>query len=159
MWCFVQIVDWDIDLMKNVFVLEERAHLVSELRWQFEGRSDWNITGFSSEQALFQQTLQEDPGSVLVILDFSTGKTVCLQFLQRHQTARARFPVMIFSPDPLENLEWALRELGVFHIQSGELEPDRLAKICCWYLEPDPQKRQTYLSKTRVTMSHPEETN
>ena len=145
--------------MKNVFVLEERAHLVSELRWQFEGQSGWNITGFSSEQALFQQALQEDSGSVLVILDFSAGKTVCLQFLQRHQTARSRFPVMIFSPDPLDNLEWALRELGVFHIQSGQLEPDRLAKICFWYLEPDPEKRQTVLPETGVTLSHAKETN
>ncbi|QDT29603.1 hypothetical protein [Gimesia panareensis] len=143
--------------MKNVFVLEERTHIVSELRWQFEGQTEWSITGFSSEQALFQQATQENSDSLLAILDFSAGKTVCLQFLQRYQGAHSRFPVMVFSPDPLQNLEWALRELGVFHIQSGELEPERIAKICRWQLVPDPQKRQTHLLTTCFTTPHPEE--
>lgn len=134
--------------MKNVFVLEERTQIVSELRWQFAGQADWNIRGFSAENELFQQSLQENPQSLLVILDFSAGKTVCLQFLQRYQGAHAVFPIMIFSRDPLQNLEWALRELGIFHVQTGELEPERIAKICRWQLEPDPQKRQTHLHVT-----------
>lgn len=143
MWDYVHCPGRGEIRMKNVFVLEERTHLVSELRWQFADEEDWSISGFSSEQTLFQQALRESPQALLVILDFSAGKTVCLQFLQRYQGAHAGFPVMVFSREPLQNLEWALRELGVFHTQTGELEPERIAKICRWQLEPDPQKRQT----------------
>ncbi|MCA9006004.1 MAG: hypothetical protein KDA70_12100 [Planctomycetaceae bacterium] len=116
--------------MRKVFVLEERAHIVSELQWQFEGEVDWQIRGFSAELNLFQHVLRENSEEFLVILDLSVGKQVCLQFLQRFMGSRGSFPVIIFSEDPKLNLEWALRELGVFHLQLGSLEPERIAKIC-----------------------------
>ncbi|WP_417384727.1 hypothetical protein [Gimesia sp.] len=119
--------------MRRVFVLEERAHIVSELQWQFEGEVDWQIRGFSAELDLFQHVLRENSEEFLVILDLSVGKQVCLQFLQRFMGSRGSFPVIIFSEDPKLNLEWALRELGVLHLQLGSLEPERIAKICRWH--------------------------
>ncbi|MEQ8638333.1 hypothetical protein [Gimesia maris] len=121
--------------MKKVFVLEERAHIVSELQWQFEGEIDCQIRGFSAELDLFQLVLRENSEEFLVILDLSVGKQICLQFLQRFMGSRGSFPVIIFSEDPKLNLEWALRELGVFHLQLGSLEPERIAKICRWHFD------------------------
>lgn len=121
--------------MRKVFVLEERAHIVSELQWQFEGEIDWQIRGFSAELDLFQLVLRENSEEFLVILDLSVGKQVCLQFLQRFMGSRGSFPVIVFSEDPKLNLEWALRELGVFHLQLGSLEPERIAKICRWHFD------------------------
>ncbi|QDT93392.1 hypothetical protein [Gimesia algae] len=121
--------------MKKVFVLEERAHIVSELQWQFEGEVDWQVRGFSAELDLFQVVLRENSEEFLVILDLSVGKQVCLQFLQRFMGSRGSFPVIIFSEEPKLNLEWALREMGVFHLQLGSLEPERIAKICRWHFD------------------------
>lgn len=120
--------------MRKVFVLEERTHVSSELQWQFEEESDWSIRGFSSEFNLFQQCLQENQADLIVVINLSISKQICLQFLQRCLSARVSFPVIIFSEEPLQNLEWALRELGVFHLQIGSLEPERIAKICRWHL-------------------------
>lgn len=131
--------------MNNVFVLEERTHIVSQLRWQFAGLTDWNICGFSSELELFQQAQLQNSYELLVILDFSTGKAVCLQLLQRCLGANVIFPIMLYSSDQLKNLEWALRELGVCHIQCGEFDPQRVARICRWQLESKPHKRNTRL--------------
>lgn len=123
--------------MKKVFVLEERAHIVSELQWQFEKEADWNIRGFSAEFSLFQHCLRENAEEIVVILDLGIGKQVCLQFLQRCLGPKMAFPVIIFSEEPLFNLEWALRELGVFHLQIGSLKPERIAKICRWHLRAE----------------------
>lgn len=120
--------------MRKVFVLEERTHIVSELQWQFEKEADWNIHGFSAEFNLFQHCLRENAEELVVILDLGIGKQVCLQFLQRCLGPKISFPVIIFSEEPLFNLEWALRELGVFHLQIDRLEPERIAKICRWHL-------------------------
>lgn len=121
--------------MRKVFVLEERTHIVSELQWQFEGEADWQIHQFSAENSLFQQALRESAEELVVIIDVGIGKQVCLQFLQRCLGANVSFPVMVFSEAPLFNLEWALRELGVFHLQTGRLEPERIAKICRWHFD------------------------
>jgi hypothetical protein len=120
--------------MRKVFVLEEQTHIVSELQWQFEKEADWTIRGFSAEFNLFQHCLQENAEELVVIIDLSIGKQVCLQFLQRCLGPKISFPVIIFSEEPLFNLEWALRELGVSHLQTGRLEPERIAKICRWHL-------------------------
>ncbi len=119
--------------MRRVFVLEERTHIVSELQWQFENETDWNIRGFSSEVNLFQHCLRANAEELIVMIDLSIGKQVCLQFLQRCQDPKSSFPLIVFSEEPLLNLEWALRELGVIHLQVGRLEPERIAKICRWY--------------------------
>ncbi|MFK7777552.1 MAG: hypothetical protein QM501_05465 [Gimesia sp.] len=119
--------------MRKVFVLEERTHIVSELQWQFEQETDWNIRGFSSEYHLFQHCLRADSKELVVMIDLSIGKQVCLQFLQRYQNPKSSFPVIVYSEHPLLNLEWALRELGVIHLQVGSLKPERIAKICRWY--------------------------
>lgn len=121
--------------MRNVFVLEERAHIVSELQWQFEGETDWLIRGFTAESTLFQHARRETAEELVVIIDVGIGNAICLQFLQRCLRAHVSFPVMIFSEAPLFNLEWALRELGVFHLQTGCLEPERIAKICRWHFD------------------------
>lgn len=129
--------------MRKVFVLEERTHIVSELQWQFEGEADWQIRGFSTESTLFQQSLREIPETLVVIIDVGIGKQICLQFLQRCVGVNVSFPVMIFSEEPLFNLEWALRELGVFHLQTGRLEPERIAQICRWHFGSTSCRQQT----------------
>lgn len=129
-WPYVHF-EWGY--MRKVFVLEERTHISSELQWQFEGETDWGIRGFSSEFNLFQQCLLENQAELIVVINLSIGKQVCLQFLQRCLGSKVSFPMLIFSEDPLFNLEWALRELGVFHLQIGRLEPERIAKICRWH--------------------------
>ncbi|WP_339731369.1 hypothetical protein [uncultured Gimesia sp.] len=120
--------------MRKVFVLEERTHIVSELQWQFEGEADWQIRSFSTESILFQHALRETAEELIVIIDLGIGKPVSLQFLQRCLGANVSFSVMVFSEEPLFNLEWALRELGVFHLQIGCFEPERIARICRWHL-------------------------
>lgn len=137
--------------MYKVFVLEERTHIVSELQWQFEGESDWQICKFTAESTLFRKILEEGPAELVVIIDMAIGKAVCLQFLQRCLKAHVAFPVVVFSQEPLFNLEWALRELGVFHIQTGRFEPDRLAKICRWNLEGDLSREGSRQRKTGST--------
>ena len=137
--------------MYKVFVLEERTHIVSELQWQFEGESDWQICKFTAESTLFRQILQETTDELVIIVDMAIGKAVCLQFLQRCLKAHVSFPVVVFSQEPLFNLEWALRELGVFHIQTGRFEPDRLAKICRWNLEGDQPRERSQQRKTGMT--------
>jgi len=119
--------------MRKVFVLEERTHIVSELQWQLEKEAEWTIRGFSSEFNLFQHCLRANTEELVVMIDLSIGKQVCLQFLQRCQEPKNSFPIIAFSEEPLFNLEWALRELGVFHLQVGRLEPERIAKICRWH--------------------------
>ncbi len=131
--------------MRKVFVLEGRAHIVSELQWQFEGEVDWQIRGFSAELDLFQHVLRENSDEFLVILDLNAGKQVCLQFLQRFMGSRGSFPVIVFSEDPKLNLEWALRELGVFHLQLGSLEPERIAKICRWHFDLQTPEQSSHL--------------
>lgn len=137
--------------MRKVFVLEERTHIVSELQWQFEGEADWQIRGFSAESALFRQALREVAEELVVIIDVGIGKQVCLQFLQRCFKANVSFPVMVFSEAPLFNLEWALRELGVFHLQTGRLEPERIAKICRWHFGLNPVKQKNQSQANRGT--------
>jgi len=119
--------------MRKVFVLEERTHIVSELQWQFEAEADWIVRGFSSEFHLFQHCLRTDSEELVVMIDLSIGKQICLQFLQRYQNPKSSFPVIVYSEEPLFNLEWALRELGVIHTQVANLEPERIAKICRWH--------------------------
>ncbi|QDV52930.1 hypothetical protein [Gimesia fumaroli] len=137
--------------MRKVFVLEERTHIVSELQWQFEEEADRQIRGFSTESILFQNALCETAEELVVIIDLGIGKPVCLQFLQRCLGANVSFPVMIFSAEPLLNLEWALRELGVFHIQAGSLEPERIAKICRWYWGFTEKEKSAIHSQTKAT--------
>lgn len=129
--------------MRKVFVLEERTHIVSELQWQFEKEADWYIRGFSSELPLFQDCLRADSAELVVIIDLAIGKQVCLQFLQRYQNPKSTFPVIVYSEEPIFNLEWALRELGVIHIQVGNLEPERIAKICRWRFHSNAGKEST----------------
>ncbi len=119
--------------MRNVFVLEERTHIVSELQWQFESEKDWGVRGFTAEFELFQKCLSSNADELIVVIDLNIGKQVSLQFLQRYQDLKSSFPVIMFSEEPLFNLEWTLRELGVFHLQIGMLEPERVAKICRWH--------------------------
>lgn len=121
--------------MKKVFVLEERAHIISELQWQFEGEANWNLRSFSSGTGLFEQCSKGNDDELLVIMNLSIGKQECLHLLQRCQNLKVSFPFMVYSEESIFNLEWALRELGVFHIQIGKLEPDRIAKICRWHFE------------------------
>lgn len=121
--------------MKKVFVLEERAHIISELQWQFEGEANWNLRSFSSGFSLFEQCLKRNGEELLVIMNLSIGKQACLHSLQRCQSLKVSFPVMVYSEESIFNLEWALRELGVFHIQIGKLEPERIAKICRRHFE------------------------
>lgn len=129
--------------MRNVFVLEGRAQIVSELQWQFEGEAGWKMQSFSSEFSLFQHCLRENTEELLVVLNLSIGKQVCLQFLQRCQSSKVSFPIMIYSEESIFNLEWALRELGVFHLQTGMLEPERIAKMCRWHYESSKSQQYT----------------